>query len=78
MELKPCPYCGVKPVQETKRVMLSKIEDGGYPIAIGRYRCPLCGFAPSWGKSYSVSVFGFCDNHIEVWNKVVNEERSKP
>ena len=66
MELKPCK-CGAMPKQETQELMLGKIEDGGYPVTIGRYVCPKCGFAPSWGQSYS--IYRGWDKNEEAWNR---------
>lgn len=51
-ELLPCK-CGAMPEKESRKVMLGKIQDGGYTIEVGRFVCPECGAAPNWGKSYS-------------------------
>lgn len=51
---------------------LGRVEDGGYDIFIGRYKCPRCGNAPSWGQSYSV-MYGW-DKNIGVWNRRVGCE----
>ena len=53
----PCT-CGTMPVQEMRKVMLVKIQDGGYAVIQGRYICPSCGNVPGW------------DKNIEVWNKL--------
>ena len=72
-ELRKCPKCDVLPVQETYTHMpsLKEIRDGGYSITFGRYVCPVCGDAPSWGKSYSIHG-GFDEKHIKVWNDHVH------
>lgn len=69
MELKPCK-CGAMPIKETKRVMLGRIEDGGYPVMQGRFKCEKCGFEPNWGIFYCVD-YGW-DKNIEVWNCCVD------
>ena len=70
-ELKACPKCGVLPVKETRKTMLGKIRDGGYTVTDGRFKCPNCQRAPSWGKSYCVD-YGW-DSNVEVWNKEVEK-----
>lgn len=70
-ELKAC-RCGAMPIQETQVHMLGRIEDGGYPVTIGRHKCPECGNAPSWGQSYSIH-YGW-DENIGVWNRCVGCE----
>lgn len=70
MEIRPCK-CGTMPIKETRKVMLGKIQDGCYPVISGRYKCPKCGFAPSWGASYCVQ-YGW-EKNIEVWNKSVKK-----
>lgn len=67
----PCT-CGAMPVQETRAVMLGKVTDGGYTVIHGRYKCPSCGKAPSWGQCYS--IFRSWDKNIEVWNRVIGGE----
>lgn len=66
-----CPRCSVFPIQETQTHMPSvkELRDGGYSITFGRYVCPVCGSAPSWGKSYSIR--GGWDKNISVWNEHV-------
>lgn len=64
----PCT-CGTMPVQETRKHMLGKIQDGGYTVIDGRYKCPSCGKAPGWGQCYCVD-YGW-DNNIEVWNRMI-------
>lgn len=67
-KLLPCK-CGAMPEKESRKVMLGKIQDGGYTIEVGRFVCPECGAAPNWGKSYSI-MFGW-DKNTEVWNKFI-------
>ena len=69
-ELKRCPICGCLPELETQTHYPTNkgIRDGGYPITIGRYKCPRCGLTPNWGKCYST----YCgnDKNATVWNKM--------
>lgn len=73
-DLKPCPKCNTAPVQETRPKMLGKIQDGGYTVTQGRYKCPKCGFAPGWGMCYCVD-YGW-DRNAEVWNNFVERGAS--
>ena len=68
-DLKSC-RCGSMPVREARRVMLGRIEDGGYDVMEGRFRCPTCDDGPSWGQCYCVD-YGW-DKNIAVWNRWVN------
>lgn len=70
-EIKRCPKCGILPVKDKRRVMLGKIQDGGYTITQGRYRCPNCQLAPSWGKSYCIDVYGWTLVEVKAWNEEV-------
>lgn len=71
-ELKPC-RCGAMPIQETETLMLGKIQDGGYAVVQGRYACPVCGFAPHWGKSYCVELERGWQKNAIVWNRRAGE-----
>lgn len=73
IQLKPCPKCNILPVKDKRRVMLGKICDGGYTVTQGRYKCPNCQRAPSWGKCYCVDIYGWDEKEIEVWNDEVEE-----
>ena len=67
--LKPCNKCGVIPEFETKDKVptMKQVAEGAYTITLGRYKCPVCGDAPSWGQSYSI----YCgtDKAVMVWNE---------
>lgn len=73
-DLKPCPKCNIQPVKETRLKMLGKIRDGGYTVTQGRFKCPECGYGPSWGMGYCVD-YGW-DRNVEVWNRRVGDEKS--
>lgn len=66
----PCT-CGSLPVRETRRKMLGKVQDGGFPVTLGRYICPVCEKAPSWGRCYCVD-YGWQEN-VEVWNRMIKK-----
>ena len=68
VQVLPCT-CGTMPIQETRPVMLGKIQDGGYTIILGRYKCPDCGKAPGWGRCYS--THGGWNENAEVWNRFI-------
>lgn len=68
-EIKSCPVCGVLPVKEAQRMNVG--GDGGYELTFGRYICPKCRLAPSWGKCYCVE-YGFGKKEIKIWNEVVD------
>lgn len=73
-ELKPC-HCGALPVRETQRVMLGRIEDGGYPVTHGRYKCPECDNVPSWGPFYCVDYPGGWEKNAMVWNRLIDKSK---
>ena len=72
----PCT-CGAMPVQETQRVMLGKVTDGGYSSVSGRYICPSCGKAPEWGRSYCVEYSLGWINNAKVWNEMIGGETNE-
>lgn len=75
--LKPCNRCGVYPDLETKenKPTMKQIFEGAYTITLCRYKCPVCGEAPSWGQSFS--IFGGTDKAVMVWNeRMINGEQT--
>lgn len=63
------------PVQETQRIMLGNlVKDGGYSSVAGRFICPKCGKAPSWGKCYCVEHINGWINNAKVWNEMIGGE----
>lgn len=76
MKIKSCK-CGTIPIKETRKVMLCKIQDGGYPVLEGRYKCPKCGLYPSWGTSYSVRFSEGWKKNADVWNNFIDNVKAK-
>lgn len=68
-DISRCPVCNSIPKRETEDFSLGSYRDGGYIVPHGRYICPFCGFAPNWGKCYSVAFAGGWEKNAEVWNK---------
>lgn len=60
----PC-VCGggIMLEQETKRVQLGKVIDGGYSVTSGRYVCPCCGRSSGW----RCVEYGW-DKAVQDWN----------
>lgn len=73
MQLKSCT-CGATPQREITRISCGKVTDGGYTLKHGRYKCPACGKAPSWGSCYCVEYEQGWINNAIVWNKMIGGE----
>lgn len=72
-DLKPCPKCNVRPVQESRVEVLGGIQDGRFAVILRRYKCPVCGDAPGW-RRYHYADSGW-DRNIEVWNEYVEGKK---
>lgn len=77
-KVNPCKKCNTYPVIDTS--MDTPTPDmtkrGLYPIVYARYKCPCCGAAPSWGRSYSYCERGM-KNNAELWNIMFGAERKE-
>lgn len=77
-KVNPCKKCNTYPVIDSSMDIPTPkmIREGMYPIVYARYKCPSCGAAPSWGRSYSYCERGM-KNNAELWNAMFGAERKE-